>query len=88
MRRLLEIHHQLSNKEMEIRAVHFGVILEREWYLRKLRALEDVVGPPRDVDVLREPGGSEQSATLAFAGAVRSILYEDSDDFSLVGAKW
>ncbi|XP_024518658.1 uncharacterized protein LOC112341900 isoform X1 [Selaginella moellendorffii] len=73
--------------ENELDKSYLGVLFEREWYLRKLQAVEAAIGPaPPYVQTVTNTGGV--SAAAAFAMTIRSILYEDSQDFSLVGSRW
>ncbi|XP_024518659.1 uncharacterized protein LOC112341900 isoform X2 [Selaginella moellendorffii] len=87
LRRLLEVHSMIREAENELDKSYLGVLFEREWYLRKLQAVEAAIGPaPPYVQTVTNTGGV--SAAAAFAMTIRSILYEDSQDFSLVGSRW
>ncbi|KAJ7535337.1 hypothetical protein O6H91_12G029000 [Diphasiastrum complanatum] len=91
LRQLLQLHSDIRAEENELDKSYLGVLYEREWYLRKLQAIEAAVGPP--ASGLRIPlGGGEGSSgslnSAALSRSIRSILYEDSEDFSLIGSKW
>lgn len=89
LRRLLQIHSNLWLEELDLDKVHLGVLYEREWYLRKLQALEATLGPPPSYDNLTVEGaGQELSTSSTFSQTVRSILYEDNNDFKLIGSRW
>ena len=40
LRRLLHIHQDVLEKEKALKRCHLGVLVERDWYLRKLRDVE------------------------------------------------
>ncbi|CAK9265384.1 unnamed protein product, partial [Sphagnum jensenii] len=89
LRRLLQIHSNLWLEELDLDKVRLGVLYEREWYLRKLQALEATLGPPPSYDNLTVEGaGQELSTSSTFSQTVRSILYEDNNDFKLIGSRW
>jgi len=77
-----------ETEEVALEKAHLGVLYEREWYLRKLRALEAAIGPPPPHEQTAYVSSQDTTAVSAFTRAVRSILYEDSNEFSLVGFRW
>jgi hypothetical protein len=47
------------------------------------------LGPPPSYDNLTVEGaGQELSTSSTFSQTVRSILYEDNNDFKLIGSRW
>lgn len=44
LRRLLTIHNDVAERERALRRCHLGVLVERDWYLGKLREVEVRMG--------------------------------------------
>ncbi|KAH7277979.1 hypothetical protein KP509_38G018100 [Ceratopteris richardii] len=88
LRRLLEMHTKLRVKELTLEKVYLGLRIEREWYLRKLQAIEALIGPSPSHSQSSIAVQARTSPALSFIKAVHTILYEDNDDYTLVGSKW
>ncbi|KAI5081629.1 hypothetical protein GOP47_0001372 [Adiantum capillus-veneris] len=88
LRRLVEMHTKLRAKELTLEKIYMGLRIEREWYLRKLQAIEASIGPPSSQ--VHSAGGIHPrvSPSFSFTNAIRTILYEDNEDYTLVGSKW
>lgn len=88
LRRLLQMHTKLRSEELTLEKIYLGLRIEREWYLRKLQAIEAAVGSlPSNIQASFE-GSSRSSPTSSFTRAIHTILYEDNEDYTLVGSKW
>eukprot|EP01018_Ginkgo_biloba_P019177 Gb_04168 [translate_table: standard] len=92
LRRLLQMHSKIRTEEIELEEMLLGVSYEREWYLRKLQAVEAVIAAPESCLSRSSPSSSALSwlndgAVQSLIKAISIILYEDNEDFSLVGSK-